>query len=196
VIKSSMKKLLLTILLSLFFSTAGFADNDYEVPKYSLVSTQVLEEVCRNSWCVNTVKKEILSSDGFLFETYTTNDTDAVWCLPYTDENQPCSTIGDTGAGKNEMIIHDVKNNKKTKIINNSPSGRITRLETSSKYKYIVMETYTGGASCCSIIELYSKQDVSLAPFVIEETMGNFFINENKTFLNIEYVIDNHFKKQ
>jgi hypothetical protein len=26
--------------------------------------------------------------------------------------------------------------------------------------------------------------------------MGNFFINENKTFLNIEYVIDNHFKKQ
>jgi len=191
-----MKKVIVAVFLCLMWCNISIAENKDETT-HTLVSNQVLEEICTTKFgCANTVKKEILSSDGFLFETYTTNDTDAVWCLPYTDENQPCSTIGDTGAGKNEMIIHDVKNNKKTKIINNSPSGRITRLETSSKYKYIVMETYTGGASCCSIIELYSKQDVSLAPFVIEETMGNFFINENKTFLNIEYVIDNHFKKQ
>ena len=38
--------------------------------------------------------------------------------------------------------------------------------------------------------ELYSKQDVSLKPFVIDETMGNFLINENKD------IIDSHFKKQ
>ena len=108
-----MKKFLLTILLSLFFSTAGFAENKDEAFTYTLVSNQVLDEICTTKYgCANTVKKEFLSSDGFLFEVYTTNKTDAVWCLPYTDENEPCSTIGDTGAGKNEMIVNDVKNKK------------------------------------------------------------------------------------
>ena len=192
-----MKKFLI-ILLSLFFSTAGFAENKDEAFTYTLVSNQVLDEICTTKYgCANTVKKEFLSSDGFLFEVYTTNKTDAVWCLPYSDANKPCSTIGDTGAGKNEMIIYDVTNSKKAKIINNSPAGgRILRLNTSPDYKYIAIETYTGGASCCSLIELYSKQDISLKPFVIEESMGNFFINENKTFLNIEYVIENYFKNQ
>ena len=186
-----MKKLLLTIFLSLFFSTTGFAENKDEAFTYTLVSNQVLDEICTTKYgCANTVKKEFLSSDGFLFEVYTTNKTDAVWCLPYTDENEPCSTIGDTGAGKNEMIINDVKNNKKIKIINNSHSGRITRLNTSPEFKYIIMEIYSGGASCCSTTELYSKQDVSLKPFVIDETMENFLINENKD------LIESHFKKQ
>ena len=185
-----MKKILITIIAILFFSTAGFAENKDEALKYTLVSNLELEEVCGKSICANTVKKEFLSSDGFLFEAYTTNKTDAVWCLPYTNENEPCSTIGDTGAGKNEMIIHDVKNNKKIKIINNSHSGRITRLNTSPEFKYIIMEIYSGGASCCSTTELYSKQDVSLKPFVIDETMGKFLIKENID------IIDSHFKKQ
>ena len=185
-----MKKLLLTIFLSLIWISSASSENKDEAT-YTLVSNQVLEEICTTKFgCANTVKKEFLSSDGFLFEVYTTNKTDAVWCLPYTDKNKPCSTIGDTGAGKNEMIIHDVKNNKKIKIINNSHSGRITRLNTSQEFKYIIMEIYSGGASCCSTTELYSKQDVSLKPFVIDETMGNFLINENKD------IIDSHFKKQ
>ena len=52
------------------------------------------------------------------------------------------------------------------------------------------MEIYSGGASCCSTTELYSKQDVSLEPFVIDETMESFLINENKD------LIENHFKMQ
>ena len=186
----NMQKLLLTTILVLLWISSASSENKDEAT-YTLVSNQVLEEICTTKFgCANTVKKELLSSDGFLFEVYTTNKTDAVWCLPYTDANKPCSTIGDTGAGKNEMIIHDVKNNKKIKIINNSHSGRITRLNTSPEFKYIIMEIYSGGASCCSTTELYSKQDVSLKPFVIDETMGNFLINENKD------IIDSHFKKQ
>ena len=177
-----MKKLLLTIFLSLIWISSASSENKDEAT-YTLVSNQVLEEICTTKFgCANTVKKEFLSSDGFLFEVYTTNKTDAVWCLPYTDE--------DTGAGKNEMIIHDVKNNKKIKIINNSHSGRITRLNTSPEFKYIIMEIYSGGASCCSTTQLYSKQDVSLKPFVIDETMGKFLIKENID------IIDSHFKKQ
>ena len=185
-----MKKLLLTIFINLIWISSASSENKDEAT-YTLVSNQVLGEICTTKFgCANTVKKEFLSSDGFLFEVYTTNKTDAVWCLPYTDTNKPCSTIGDTGAGKNEMIIHDVKNNKKIKIINNSHSGRITRLNTSPEFKYIIMEIYSGGASCCSTTELYSKQDVSLKPFVIDETMGKFLIKENMD------IIDSHFKKQ
>tara|TARA_B100001057_G_scaffold490169_1_gene577874 strand:- start:6 stop:566 length:561 start_codon:yes stop_codon:yes gene_type:complete len=186
-----MKKLLSILVLSLLFGGSAYAENKNENITYKLVSNQVLDEICSNKYgCKNTVKKELLSNDGFVFETYTTNDTDAVWCLPYSDENRPCSTIGDSGAGKNEMIIYDVTNSKKAKIINNSHSGRITRLNTSPEFKYIIMEIYSGGASCCSKTELYSKQDVSLEPFVIDETMGSFLINENKD------LIENHFKMQ
>lgn len=53
----NMKKLLSIIIFGLMFSCNAFAENDYETPKYSLVSIQVLEEVCRNDWCVNTIKK-------------------------------------------------------------------------------------------------------------------------------------------
>lgn len=187
-----MNKIISFIFLTLLlFNNIGFAENKDKAITYTLVSNLKLEEICTTKYgCANTVKKEFLSSDDFLLESYTTNKTDAVWCLPYTDENEPCSTIGDTGAGKNEMIIHDVKNNKKTKIINNSHSGRITRLNTSPEFNYIIMDIYSGGASCCSTTELYSKQDISLKPFVIDETMENFLISENKD------VIESHFKKQ
>ena len=194
-----MKKLLSIIVFGLLFSVNTYAENDYEVPTYSPVSTQVLEEVCRNGWCVNTIKKELISSDGFLFETYLTDDTDSVWCLAYSKENIPCSTIGDTGGGKNEMIIHNVKNKQKVKIVNNSPakSGRIIRMETPLEYKFIIIEIYSGGASCCSIFEFYSKDDLSLNPFIIENSNGYLFITEkNRTFLNIEDLIYEHFSNQ
>lgn len=187
-----MKKFLLLIIsIFLIFNNVGSAQNKDQSISYTLVSNHVMEEICTTKFgCASTVKKEFLSNDGFLFEVYTTNKTDAVWCLPYTNDNKPCSTIGDTGAGKNEMTIHDVKNNKKIKIINDSHSGRITRLNTSKEFMYIIMEIYSGGASCCSITELYSKQDISLKPFVIDEKMGNFSIDENINLVN------SHFEKQ
>ena len=184
------KKIIFFILLSSF----AYAETADELPTYSLVSTQVLEEVCRNSWCVNSIKKEFISSDGFLFETYLTDGTDSVWCLGYP---KPCSTRGDTGGGKNEMIIHNVKNKQKVKIVNNSPanSGRITRIKTPLEYKFIIIEINSGGASCCSIFEFYSKDDLSLNPFIIDNSNGYLLITD-RTFLYIEDLIYKHFSKQ
>ena len=41
------------------------------------VSTQVLEEVCRNDWCVNTIKKEVLYYQLFIF--FWKHDFGKVW---------------------------------------------------------------------------------------------------------------------
>ena len=193
-----MKKILLTILLSLFLSTAGSAENEYELPKYSLVSTEVLEEVCTTKFgCANTVKKEILSSDGFLFETYLTDNTDSVWCYNHFSEpNFPCSTIGDTGGGKNIMVIHNTKNKQKVSVFNNSPieSGRIARVETPLDYKFIVMEIESGGMACCSSYEFYLKEDLTRKPFIIENSVSSLSITkENRTILNIGDTLNYHF---
>jgi hypothetical protein len=196
-----MKKILLTILLSLFLSTAGSAENEYELPKYSLVSTEVLEEVCTTKFgCAKTVKKEILSSDGFLFETYLTDNTDSVWCYNHFSEpNFPCSTIGDTGGGKNEMIIHNVEKKQKVKVINNSiiESGRITRVDTPLEYKFIVMEIHSGGMACCVSYEFYFKEDLSLKPFVIENSTSMLSITKkNRALLYLDETIHDHFRYQ
>ena len=178
------KKIIFFILLSSF----AYAETADEMPTYSLVSTQVLEEVCRNGWCVNTTKKEFISSDGFLFETYLTDGTDSVWCLGYS---KPCSTRGDTGGGKNEMIIHNVKNKQKVKIVNNSPAGdgRITRVEIPLEYKFIIIEIYSGGASCCSIFEFYSKDDLSLNPFIIENPVEEARFDYDGLLLSNGYLL-------
>ena len=192
-----MKKLLLTIFVSLMWSNISIAETNYETPKYSLISVKVLEEVCRNDWCVNTIKKEVLSSDGFIFETYLTDDTDSVWCYNhFSDPNFPCSTIGDTGGGKNIMVIHNTKNKQKVSIFNNSPieSGRIARVETPLDYKFIVMEIESGGMACCSSYEFYLKEDLTRKPFIIENSVSSLSITkENRTILNIGDTLNYHF---
>ena len=65
-----MKKLLLTIFINLIWISSASSENKDEAT-YTLVSNQVLEEICTTKFgCANTVKKEFLSSDGFLFEVY------------------------------------------------------------------------------------------------------------------------------
>lgn len=196
-----MKKFLGFIIFSLLLSGNVNAEKDYETPKYSLISTQILEEVCSTKFgCSNTIKREILSSDGFLFETYLTDRSDSVWCYNHFSEpNFPCSTIGDTGGGKNEMVIHNTKNKQKVRIINNSPieSGRISRIETPLEYKFIVVEVLTGGMACCVSYEFYFKEDLSLKPFVIENSTSTLSITkENRATLNIDETIYDHFRYQ
>ena len=196
-----MRNILAIITFGLLLSFNSHAENKYETPKYSLVSTEVIEEVCSTKFgCSNTIKKEILSSDGFLFETYLTDRSDSVWCYNHFSEpNFPCSTIGDTGGGKNEMIIHNTKNKQKVSVYNNSPieSGRITRIQTPPDYKFIVMEIQSGGMACCVSYEFYFKEDLSLKPFVIENSVSSLLITkENKTLLDIDETIYYHFKYQ
>jgi len=157
----------------------------YPKPKYELISEEILDEVCVSSdRCSTTVKKTLSSSDGFLFEIFQSDGTDSVWCYGHFDDVFPCSTIGDYGGGRDELTVTSTKTKQKVKIINGSPAGgRITRVSTPINYPYIVFEKHTGGMSCCMSYELYSKENFSLQPFILDNTRGDLLITkDNKTF--------------
>ena len=106
--------------------------------------------------CSTTVKKVLSSNDGFIFETFLSDGSDSVWC-GYGNET-PCSTVGDYGGGRNTMRVTSKKTNKSISV--SGAFGNVVRKPTPIDYPYIVFEINTGGASCCTSYELYSKENL------------------------------------
>ena len=126
--------------------------------KYELISEEKLDKVCVSEGvCSTTVKKVLSSNDGFIFETFLSDGSDSVWC-GYGNET-PCSTVGDYGGGRNTMRVTSKKTNKSISV--SGAFGNVVRKPTPIDYPYIVFEINTGGASCCTSYELYSKENLT-----------------------------------
>ncbi len=126
--------------------------------KYELISEEKLDKACVSEGvCSTTVKKVLSSNDGFIFETFLSDGSDSVWCGSYNEN--PCSTVGDYGGGRHEMNVINKKTNKLITIT--GVAGNILRKPTPIDYPYIVFEINTGGASCCTSYELYSKENLA-----------------------------------
>ena len=126
--------------------------------KYELISEEKLDKACVSEGvCSTTVKKVLSSNDGFIFETFLSDGSDSVWCGSYNEN--PCSTVGDYGGGRHEMNVISKKTNKLITIT--GVAGNILRKPTPIDYPYIVFEINTGGASCCTSYELYSKENLA-----------------------------------
>ena len=88
--------------------------NNYEI-SYEVVSKEKLDKVCvSKDMCSTTVKKILSSNDGFIFETYTSDGSDSVWCSTWSGNEwvesiNPCSTIGDYGGGGENIIVTNKK---------------------------------------------------------------------------------------
>jgi hypothetical protein len=146
---------------------AAIAKEQYPIPEYELVSEERFTEVCggKENWCSAPLKKMLSSSDGFLFEIHQ-GESD----MPYCDAEEvfPCSMIGDAGAGKLEMRITSKEDGRSARVTF-PRTFWLKRVEkTPMDYPYIVIEGYTGGASCCSGYLFYLKEDLTLPPYVIE----------------------------
>ena len=134
--------------------------------KYELISEEKLEETCAKAdekWageCSTTVKKIFSSNDGFIFETYTSDGSDSVWCGTWSnnswvDNKNPCSTVGDYGGGGEDIIVTNKKTNKQITVSGNGV--QLLRIPTPLDYPNLVFRLYTGGASCCGNYILYNK---------------------------------------
>ena len=134
--------------------------------KYELISEEKLEETCAKAdekWageCSTTVKKILSSSDGFIFETYTSDGSDSVWCGTWSnnswrDNKNPCSTVGDYGGGGEDIIVTNKETNKQITVSGNGV--QLLRIPTPLDYPNLVFRMYTGGASCCENYILYNK---------------------------------------
>ena len=134
--------------------------------KYELISEEKLDEkVCMKGGCSTTVKKVLSSNDGFIFETFLSDGSDSAWCGSFASgsflfDKNPCSTVGDYGGGRDIMNVISKKTNKSISIFGAGDNGNITRIPTPIDYPYIVFEINTGGASCCTSYELYSKENL------------------------------------
>ena len=140
--------------------------SDYGI-KYELISEEKLgEKVCLKGGCSTTVKKVLSSNDGFIFETFLSDGSDSAWCGSFASgsflfDKKPCSTVGAYGGGRNEMNVISKKTNKSISIFGAGDNGNITRIPTPIDYPYIVIKINTGGASCCTSYELYSKENLT-----------------------------------
>ena len=131
--------------------------------KYELISEEKLDKVCVSEGvCSTTVKRVVSSNDGFIFETFLSDGSDSVWCgaldNKWSDTENPCSTVGDYGGGRNTMRVTSKKTNKSISV--SGAFGNVVRIPTPIDYPYIVFEINTGGASCCTSYELYSKENL------------------------------------
>ena len=189
-------------------------NQEYPLPKYKLIAKKQLEEVCRGKTnCAHTIKRWLSSDDGFYFEIYHSDGNDSVWCD--IKDLFPCSTIGDTGAGKDTLHIIDKVNNKKKVIISGS-GGRINRITAPIDFPYLLLANYSGGSRCCFNYYVYLKENINLDPFIIESSRSDYFYptKNNRLFFAgwkeipernkvkikepyfIEDIVINHFNKQ
>jgi len=133
--------------------------NDHGI-KYELISEEKLEKACAKGECSTTVKKILSSNDGFIFETYTSDGSDSVWCGKWSNNSwvynkNPCSTVGDYGGGGEDIIVTNKKTNKQITVSGNGV--QLLRIPTPLDYPNLVFRLYTGGASCCGNYILYNK---------------------------------------
>ena len=133
--------------------------NDHGI-KYELILEEKLEKACAKGECSTTVKKILSSNDGFIFETYTSDGSDSVWCVTWSnnswvDNKNPCSTVGDYGGGGEDIIVTNKKTNKQITVSGNGV--QLLRIPTPLDYPNLVFRLHTGGASCCENYVLYNK---------------------------------------
>ena len=134
--------------------------------KYELISEEKLDEkVCMKGGCSTTVKKVLSSNDGFIFETFLSDGSDSVWCgaldNKWSDTENPCSTVGDYGGGRDVMNVISKKTNKLITIT--SAGANVERIPTPMDYPYLVFKTNTGGTSG-AYFWLYTKEDLKSVP--------------------------------
>ena len=147
--------------------------NNYEI-SYEVVSKEKLDKVCvSKDKCSTTVKKILSSNDGFIFETYTSDGSDSVWCSTWSGNEwaesiNPCSTIGDYGGGGENIIVTNKKNNIKKVILGNGT--QLLRINAPKEYPYLIFSSAREGNSKSSqpIYALYKKDDLT-------------FVSESKT---------------
>jgi len=146
---------------------AAIAKEQYPIPEYDLVSEERFTEVCggKENWCSVPLKKDLSSSDGFLFEIHQ-GESDVSYCD--AEKVFPCSAIGDAGAGKLEMRITSKEDSRSVRVT----FPRTVVLQRVEKapmdYPYIIIHNHTGGAPCCSGYQYFLKQDLTLPPFEVE----------------------------
>ena len=134
--------------------------------KYELISEEKLDKVCVSEGvCSTTVKRVVSSNDGFIFETFLSDGSDSVWCgaldNKWSDTENPCSTVGDYGGGRDVMNVISKKTNKLITIT--SAGANVERIPTPMDYPYLVFKTNTGGTSG-AYFWLYTKEDLKLVP--------------------------------
>ena len=200
-------------------------------PEYHSDDIKKIKEEGRSKsiGCART--KEIIYSSnyGFLFTVYQSEGEDKRfgWTdVSYCNDRKLCSGISDFGGGRNEMRIIDQKHNKYISVTADSllpdwncfmkQCGSISLHShlTSTRYPYLIIKKFTGGASCCVSFLFYLKEDIELDPFVIDYSKydvlevtddlqtyypGWFkhFSEETRTAKQLNYiddVIEEHFK--
>ena len=147
--------------------------NNYGIT-YEIVSKEKLDKVCvSKDKCSTTVKKILSSNDGFIFETYTSDGSDSVWCGKWSDNEwaesiNPCSTIGDYGGGGENIIVTNKINSIKKVITGNGT--QLLRIDAPEEYPYLIFSSTSEGNSKSSqpIYALYKKDDLT-------------FVSESKT---------------
>ena len=155
----------------------------YERPLYSLIALEKQEKVCStkdSNWCAHTIKRVVSSNDGFKIEMYHSDGSDSIRCN--TDVLYPCSKIGDTGAGKDELHVTNEQTNQTITITGSG--GSIFRTSAPIQYPYLLITTSSGGASCCFSYLVYLKNNLYLTPFEIRDTRSDYFFatKDNRLF--------------
>lgn len=155
----------------------------YERPLYSLIASEKQEKVCStkdSNWCAHTTKRVVSSNDGFTIEMYHSDGPDSVGCN--TDAIYPCSTIGDTGAGKDELHVTNEQTNQTITVTGSE--GSIYRTSTPMHYPYLLITNFSGGAGCCFSYLIYLKNNLHLTPFKIKDTRSDYFFatKDNRLF--------------